>query len=73
MKEPKRWQCIECDHTSNRFAKVKTESFDIAACKNCGGIIKESDEWLYWHEKQTERQLKLIKDNGGYFMGEKIF
>lgn len=73
MREPKRWECVNCGHVSNRLVKVRTESFEYAACNKCKGEIVESYNWLAWHDEQTTRQLQIIKDNGGYFMGVKVF
>jgi NMD protein affecting ribosome stability and mRNA decay len=73
MKEPKRWKCTECGFVSNRHKTVNFGTgIKFAVCFKCKGKLKESDEWLNWHKEQTERQLKAIKENDGYFMGRKI-
>ena len=58
-KEPKRWECIDCSHINNKtrsvFAWIEGKQRKFYVCYKCSGSIKESAEWLAWHERMVER------------------
>jgi NAD-dependent SIR2 family protein deacetylase len=55
MREPKRFECLECGSKSKRHKTIKFEGIGFARCFKCGGRVKEREEWISWlREEQKE-------------------
>jgi hypothetical protein len=63
-KEPKRWECVDCGHinkkTRTKYAIIDGTRRTSHICYKCSGRIKESAEWLAWHERMRERTMPAM-------------
>jgi len=74
MKEPKRYECLECGAKSKRCKVWRpTPYIGFARCYKCRGTVKERQEWLDWLHDQQRRQIDSAKMNGdGKILGVNI-
>jgi transcription elongation factor Elf1 len=74
MKEPKKYECLECGFISKRCKVYRPNpNIGFAICFKCRGRVKERQEWLDWLYAARDRHIKeAIKYNNGYIMGVDI-
>jgi hypothetical protein len=71
-REPKRWECNDCGFISKRTKTLKLTGISFHVCFKCEGRIKESGDWLAWHEERRQEIIKKIDENDGYILGRKV-
>ncbi|MGG1650518.1 hypothetical protein ABHN03_25355 [Paenibacillus sp. NRS-1775] len=68
---PKKYECRECGNIDSKTASIKMPGITFAACKACGGSVKERDVHKEWQKRNSgqwdiEKEMLEVVESEGY-------